>query len=839
MTKQKIRPSPPAAASGFSSLSPLVRDMLCVVLLYGVTLVLFRGIIFDNGAFASGGDTATAMSYAAAGNRIAQAEGVEVLWMPFFFSGMPTFGNVAYIPRNINYLQNTAQTILNFLYLNGMWTWLIVYCLIGGVGMFFLMRVWEFSRPASLIAAFTVMLSPYTVGLPGEGHGSKLMALSYLPLLVLLAHRLFERRDLLTFGLFSAGVGTLMLTNHMQMVYYVFMMMGLYLVYAAGQDIRNNPVRALVRVFLFAAGLAVGLAISSYIYLSVYEYAQYSMRGGGTAGTAGGLAFDYATNWSWHPGEIITLLIPGFYGLKADLYWGPIEPWTNTSVYVGLVPILFGVFALVYRRTRLVVFFAVTTLLLVLVSLGRNFSLLYDLLFTALPFFNKFRAPSQLLHLLPFTMGVLAAAGYSALAGALEKGAAIDRARLTRILLVTGGILGGVLVIALAAKNGLFDALAGSMFLKEGEAAEFRQRYGTQAQQAMAQITRMRFDVFWKDYVKFSLLAVALIGLVVAWLRGKVRVWTFATGIIALVVIDLSLVSSKYIEPKPAVALEQSFRPDATVSFLLKQPGLFRVFPLGPQLFMDNTYAYHGLQSAGGYSPAKLKIYQTMLDSCMYEGPDPAFPLNMGMVNMLNVEYLIAPGMLPEGRFEIVNTDQSRRILTYRNPSRLPRTFFVDTVVTATTDYATFRVLNDSTFNPAHTAVIAATLPAQIVLADPSKPPVVTSYKSREIRIATDTQGPSLLVLSEIYYPAGWKAFVDGKETEIYRTNYLLRSVLVPAGRHEVVYSFDPPLYTLGWTLSNAGWSVAGVCVLIGLLRLPAVRRRFRGQPAGDAQPRG
>lgn len=207
MTKQKIRPSPPAAAAGFSSLSPLVRDMLCVVLLYGVTLVLFRGIIFDNGAFASGGDTATHMSYAAAGNRIAQAEGVEVLWMPFFFSGMPTFGNVAYIPRNINYLQNTAQTILNFLYLNGMWTWLIVYCLIGGVGMFFLMRVWEFSRPASLIAAFTVMLSPYTVGLPGEGHGSKLMALSYLPLLVLLAHRLFERRDLLTFGLFSAGVG--------------------------------------------------------------------------------------------------------------------------------------------------------------------------------------------------------------------------------------------------------------------------------------------------------------------------------------------------------------------------------------------------------------------------------------------------------------------------------------------------------------------------------------------------------------------------------------------------------------------------------------------------------
>ncbi len=840
MAAHKPKPTPPASAGNpFERFSPVTLDLLCVGLLYVVTLVLFRGIIFDNAAFASEGDTATAMSYAAAGNRITQAEGTEVLWMPFFFSGMPTFGNVAYVPRNVNYLQTTAQTVLNLLYLNGKWTWLIVYCLIGGVGMLFLMRAWGYSRPAALIAAFTVMLSPYAVGLPGEGHGSKLMALCYLPLLVLLTHKLFERRDLLSFGLFSAGVGTLMLTNHMQMVYYVFMVMGLYLVYDAVQDLRSNPVRALVRVLLFAGGLAVGFAISSYIYLSVYEYAQYSMRGGGTTGAAGGLAFDYATNWSWHPGEIITLLIPGFYGLKADLYWGPIVPWTNSSVYVGLVPILFGVIALVYQRTRLVIFFAVITLLLVLASLGRNFPLLYDLLFTTLPFFNKFRAPEQLLHLLPFTTGVLAAAGYTALAGALEKGATVDRAKLTRILLVIGGILGGLLLIALAAKNGLFDTLSGSMFLKDGEAAEFRQRYGAQAQQAMAQVKKMRFDVFWKDYVKFSLLAVALIGLLVAWLRGKVRAWTFATGIVALVVIDLALVSSKYIDPKPSASLEQAFRPDATVAFLQKQPGLFRVFPLGPQLFMDNTYAYYGLQSVGGYSPAKLKIYQTMLDSCMYQGPDPAFPLNMSVVNMLNVEYLIAPGMLPEGKFEPVNADQTRRIFTYRNPARLPRAFFVDTVVTATTDYATFGLLNDSTFHPAHTAIIAATLPAKIVPADPSQPPLITSYKSREIRIATETRGPSLLVLSEIYYPAGWKAFVDGKETEIYRTNYLLRSVFVPAGTHEVVFSFDPPMYSLGWSLSNAGWGVAGVCVLLGLLRLPAVRQRFRRPHAGDAPAPG
>ncbi|MEW6511314.1 MAG: YfhO family protein [Bacteroidota bacterium] len=822
-----------------SSASPLTLDLLCIGLLYVITLITFRGIVFDDAAFASGGDTATALSYAHAGSRLAQAEGGDVLWMPYFFSGMPTFGNVAFVPRNVDYVQTYAQIVLNFLYLNGRWTWLIVYFLVGGVGMFFLMRMWGFPRAASLLAACLFMLAPYTVYLPGEGHGSKLMALCYLPLLMLLTHNLLDRRDLLSFGLFSAGVGTLMLTNHMQIVYYVFGLMALYLVYEAAGDVRGKPLRVLAKLLLFGTGLAVGMAISSYIYFSVYEYAQFSMRGGGTAGSSGGLAFDYATNWSWHPGELVTLLIPGFYGLKADLYWGPMIPWTNASVYVGLVPLLFTGFALAYKRTPLVLFFAATTVVLVLVAFGRNFSILYEFLFTTLPFFNKFRAPSMVLQLLPFTTAVMAAAGYTAIAGALSRDSGIDRNKLARRLLVAAAVLGGILILSLAMKGGIADTMSGSLFLKNGEPEEFRQRYGGQAQQAIVQIKKMRFDVFWKDYVKFLLIAAILCGVVAAWLREKMRAWGFATAIVGIAVVDLFSVSSKYIEPKPAAALEQSFRPDPTVAFLLQQKGLFRIFPLGPQLFMDNTYAYHGLQSIGGYSPAKLKIYQTMLDSCMYEGPDPSFPLNMNIVNMLNVEYLVAPGALPPGRCELVNAEQSRRMMTYRNPNALPRAFFVDTVVTASTDFATFRTLNDTSFNPARMAVVDRSLPVTVHSPGRGRVPVITSYRSREIRIAAEPETASLLVLSEIYYPAGWKAFIDGTETEIFRTNYVLRSVIVPTGKHEVVFSFDPPLYHLGWTLSNVAWGAAALSLLIGVARLPTVRRRLRHPPAEGGEPRG
>ena len=824
-------------AAPLSSLSPLKQDLLCVGLLYIVTLILFRGIVFDNAAFASEGDTAASLSYVHAGDQIAKTEGVDVLWMPYFFSGMPTFGNVAYLPHNVSYVQTAVQWLLNLLYLNGAWTWLVVYYFLGGVSMFFLMRTWNFTRPAALIAALTFMLSPYMVGLAGEGHGSKLMALSYLPLVVLLTHLLFERRDALSVGLLGGAIGTLMLTNHMQIVYYIFIFCALFLLYHIVFDAREKPGRALVKAGLFAGALALGFCVSSYIYLSVYEYAQYSMRGGGTTGAAGGLAYDYATSWSWHPGELITLLIPGFYGMKAEYYWGPMIPWTNSSVYVGLVPILFGGIALAFRRTRFVLFFGLMTLVLILLSFGNNLSLLYQPLFQYLPFFNKFRSPEQILHLLPFVTGVLAAAGFTALVASRERDSGIDAGKLAQGLLISGGVILALFLLALLFQTSLLESLPGTMFLKAGQTEQLQQQYGARAPRAIAQIRQMRFDVFWKDYVKFSLLSVALCGLVVAWLKGRIREWTFAGAVIVLVTVDLSLVGAKYIDPKPRQNLEQAFRPDATITYLQGQPGLFRLFAgidPGDPLYMDNAFAFHGLQSITGYSPAKLKIYQTLLDSCMYRRPDPSFPINMNIVDMLNVEYLVLHARLPEPKFQMVNVDQAQRTLTYRNPGALPRAFYVAEAYAASGDADVFRVLNSPLFNPARTAILYKRLPQEIMPVDSTHVPRILSYKSREIRISTDAPAPALLVLSEVYYPAGWKAFIDGTESEIYRTNYVLRSVLVPGGTHEVVFSFDPPLYRIGWIITNAAWGLVVLCVAFGLWRALQVKQR-----AADSETRG
>jgi hypothetical protein len=838
MAKQRqISGKRPAPSTPFAGASPLAKDLASIGLMYLVAFVLFHSIILNDAAFSAGGDTASAVSYQHAGQMLQEKEGVDVLWMPYFFSGMPTFGNVAFLPHDVSYVQTIAMKILNLLFLNGHWTWLVVFYYLRGIFMFLLMRVWKFSRIASLIAAVTFMLSPFAVGLAGEGHGSKLMALTYLPLVFLLMDVLLERRDLLSFGLFSATIGTLLLTNHMQIVYYVFIVLGLYLLYTIIVDFKTDKLLVTKKTALFIGGMVLGLCISSYIYLSVYEYAQYSMRGGGTTGATGGLAYDYATNWSWAPSEILTLLIPGFFGFQADYYWGAIEPWTNSTVYVGIIPLFLAVVALIYRRSRMAIFMAILTVAVLLISLGRNLSPLYQLLFYVLPFFNKFRAPSMILHMLPFVLGVLAAIGFTALVDLREKMKAQEAEKVARTFMLIAAALGGLFVISFLLKSTLQDFLSSFMFLRDGETAQWRQQYGQQFQQAFNHFKQTRFDIFWNDYIKFLLVGAASLAATGAYLKRSIRFSLFAAFLLGIMTVDLMIIDNKLITPSPSAALEKNFQPDQTISYLLQQPGLFRIFPgIGPSdpLYMDNTFAYHGLQSIVGYSPAKLKIYQTMIDSCLYHGSNPEFPLNMSIVNMLNTEYLIAHGRLPDDRLQAVNLDQAKREVTYRNPDALARAFFVDSVIVAPTDHDVFGALNSPLFNPGHAAVLYTAPPG--TRRPDSASVQVTDYKSQRITLSATTTSPALLVLSEVYYPAGWKAFVDGHETEIYRTNYILRSVVVPAGTHEVVFSFEPPMYHLGRNITNAAWGLAALCVLIGLWQVPGIRKRL--QP-GTSQPVG
>jgi DNA-binding transcriptional regulator/RsmH inhibitor MraZ len=232
-----------------------------------------------------------------------------------------------------------------------------------------------------------------------------------------------------------------------------------------------------------------------------------------------------------------------------------------------------------------------------------------------------------------------------------------------------------------------------------------------------------------------------------------------------------------------------------------------------------------------------------VVDSCFYRGPDASFPLNMNVFNMLNARYIVANGQLPPDKFTLVNADEARKKLTYENPGALPRAWFVGATSIVQNSDDALHMMNTREFNPSQTAILEKPLTTKvdaqgltvekagvsIGMPDSAWSVSIAEYKSREIKLQTKTAAAGLLVLSEIYYPAGWNAYVDGSPTEIYRTNYILRSVVVPTGAHEVVFKFEPKMYELGYTLSNAGWGVALLCILFGLWKMPAVRERLSG----------
>jgi hypothetical protein len=268
-------------------------------------------------------------------------------------------------------------------------------------------------------------------------------------------------------------------------VYYVFLVVGLYTLYGILIDFKTDRTKVLKRVVLLAGAIAVGLCIASYLYLSAHEYLQFSNRGGGKEGVVGGLTWDYATNWSIHPLELITLLIPSFFGLVSPYYWGWM-PFTSSSIYVGIIPIIFAILAITYRREKMTIFLSILTLIVILISFGKHFAVYDQFLFDYLPYFNKFRSPSTILHLLPFTLGILGAFGYKLIVDTRQDSQAA--VKLGRILLFALFAFAGALILATLLKSSVFESLSNSMLVKDGEIQQYQQQYGQRTPQVINQL---------------------------------------------------------------------------------------------------------------------------------------------------------------------------------------------------------------------------------------------------------------------------------------------------------------------------------------------------------------
>lgn len=830
--RPKVRPTGTkiTQASAWERLSPRVQHLLCLLFLLGVTLGFFAATTFG-GRTLIGGDTVAWQGMAQAMQEYEAETGRQALWSPNLFSGMP--GYFIHYPKAVPQI----DSVLGALRSAGWWPGahflfllLGTYCLV-----YYLAR----DQLAATLAAVAFGLTTYIPLILLAGHNTKFIALAFAPWLVLAFVYTLRRppdatwkRTLLGAFLFAIALAANIRAGHVQITYYVAFTLGVVWIVEGVGAVREGAWKNyLWATGALAFGSALALLMVAQPLLVQAEYKAFTIRG---ASEGGGLAFDYAMQWSQGLGELVTLLVPGAYGGEGQLYWGP-KPFTAGPHYVGPVVMLLAVLGLYGVRRRVVTGLGIAGGLMVLFALGEHAPWINRPMFELFPLFNAFRVPETWLAAVSLVLAVLAGVGLYYADRREPTPEAVERK--TRAEYVTLGVLGGLLLILLLGHDFLFS------FERPGELEQIQQAVAQQAGVAasdprvvqvavdyLAEVKAERADLFKGDTVRALVFLLLAGGLVVLHRRRRTFPgWALAVGLLLLVTFDLWQVGQRYFNPEsPSLRTRSEIAAQIPEygfdRFIMARveaeggPGHFRTLPLALNPFNDARSAYY-YESTGGYHGAKLALYQDYIDDLLFNADGS---LNQNALDLLSTRYVIARQPLPG--MEPVYQDPDTGLLVLENPSALPRAFFVErTEVIEDRDEA-IRLLKDPKLDLRGTAILHEEPPVPL---EPAPIDTVSTarvslvrYNPREIVWEVETDRPRLMVASEVYYPAGWNAFVDSDPAPILRANHLLRAVPVPAGRHLVSMRFEPEEHERSILISGLSTAIAyiGALLLAGLL---------------------
>ncbi|MDP8207852.1 MAG: YfhO family protein [Candidatus Electryonea clarkiae] len=813
-----------------------MNDAIAIFAMYLVTLVLFWPLIIEDTRFTTSGDAASARAWIESGEEIGETENVTPVWTPYAFLGFPTYGALAYYPGSwlnpMEHIISVGKYIFGPYFLNKaifhyFLSGLLMYLFARGVGL----PIW-----GALIAGMAFLLNPYNISLSEAGHAGKHWTITMMPLVFLTAYRAIKKQRLLDISLLGLAVAAQMLSLHFQIVYYTLLVIGGYAIVWFVKNILKDKIVALKGIGCFSAGGILGLGLSFFLFLPVYIFMKFSIRGApplkGIASDSGGLDWTYATNWSLHPLETLQFLVPGLFGLggsapagrglseatalNANLYWGWM-PFTMSSLYMGIIPLILAIIAvfLLWKKNGIVRWMAISGFLAVIVSFGRFLPVLYGPMYHYLPFFAKFRVPSMALVVTAAAVPILAGFGLAEVLSKIEVIRENESLRKvwSRIFLIISYITGFAVLFALFYGKGP-DAES-SMFIKGGELQSYDP-------QTLEMLVRYRWVIFTKSLLHTSLFlqGFSISGwALVNWKHSlKFSIIAFAGIAVLLTIIDLNLVDKRFIHPVSAREFNRAMAATPAVQFLKdmteSSEEVFRVYPLGSEL-ESNNLMYHRVQSIGGNSAAKLRIYQDFLDYALGQGKQGQ-KQNLKIAGMMNAKYLMVRGIMPE-EFEEVFADTSTRQMIYKNPYALPRAWFVNEVRFIEDPEALMDELIQPDFDPSKVALLSEEPDFVLNNTDTTNLAIVPTetYGAHKFVINTTTSEESFMVVSEIYYPGGWRAFVDGKETKIWRTDYGLRGVVVPAGEHIVSMEFELPELRSGNAISVTALII--ILVLIGI----------------------
>ncbi|MDD5764789.1 MAG: YfhO family protein [Candidatus Marinimicrobia bacterium] len=758
-----------------------------------ILIVLYFKVLFLDQDFSQ--PDAVAASYTNEGlNYHFSKEHTYPLWNPYLFSGMPAYAAMSF--NKFVYFPGLIMNPINYFKVPGS-VFMILHYLLAGLGTYLLLRRWSLDKLSALFGGVAFMMTPYIVTMYVFGHGSQMMCAAYIPIILYTIVRLFDKPNLWNMAFAALMIGFQLQRAHVQIVYFTWMLIGAYFLYTVivGWKLPDFRKNLLPIVGCFAGALVLGFGLSAVLYLPVANYTPFSIRGGSTGG---GTGLDYATQWSFHPKEIATFFVPSYFGFGGYTYWGKM-PFTDFPNYMGILVLILAVFSLVLKFRKTTLFFAIIFVLSLFISFGKFFPV-YGWLYDILPYFNKFRVPSMMLIITQFSAAVLAGFGLHDLMEFFKQPLSEKRAKTVRKIIFTlSGIVGVIALYLLVFQSGLRETIYAKIVPNPQIPAE---QVGT--------LKNIQFGMLYKDFWIMTLfLAAACITVYLTFMK-KINGVTAGVILLGLSIVDLYIVDAKIIQPNAHPRQTINVKNDPAAKFLSQDQDVFRIFPVN-ELLSDNHWMAYRLQSIGGYHPAKVKLYQEFIEKSQFR--------TVGILRMMNVKYLISTRRFAMPEMEEVNLTttylQNQRVpvAIYRMKSFLPRAYFTQNIAVIANQDSVILQLVQPNFDPTQTAFLEKPPAIQTLSAD-SQSVKIDEWSIHRMKFHTFTNQPSQLVISEVYYPNGWKASIDGQPTEIFRTNYILRSISVPAGEHEIVMKYSPSDVRIGLIISCLSLVIVGFIMI-------------------------
>jgi hypothetical protein len=729
--------------------------------------------------------------------------GEEPLWVTNMFSGMPAFVvSVKSVVPHIDFISGYFNNIYPaFQY------WIMLS------GLYFLFVIMGFRTLSAAFGSLLFALTTYIPIIIAAGHNSKFLALTYIPWMIA-GYWLLSRKEKKLPGLllFAVAMTLELRAGHPQITYYFFYLLGFLWVFDSWRAYKNQGLKNWGLITgLLAIGTLLGILGYAEKFLPLQEYAQYSLRGGSALDNSTGLTTSYAFAWSQGIKETWTLFVPNIFGGASPDYWGP-KSFTSGPHYIGALALPFMLLALFRERSKtMYVFFAAGTLGMMF-AWGGNFRLLNEFAFDYIPYFDKFRAPETWLTLTVFCYTVVAVYGLDWFGNYVSQ----KKTTLKKLYLPIG-IVGAIAVF-------LFVQINTADFTKPAEVRNIANQIAQQNQVSPdnpqvqrraeayvnSELVPNRKEKATKDLMRFAFILILGIGLLYVAFTKKISLSVAFFGFILIAGYDLLSVDKRYI-PEDVIVdssidteryLESQRRElDTFIQEHISENTVYpyRVFPL-----LDNPYSNaipsYFYPQIGGYTGAKLSIIQDV----MYNGGPldvQSRDFNPELLDLLNVKYLTYTQVLPLRGFEPVF--ESSQGVVYENQNVLSKAFFVDSVITTQDPQEAFNYLKPGQLDFSTTAVVE-TSESISVQSDTTASIEVTRYTGPQIAMEVNRNAPGFLVLSEIYYKPGWVAELNGEEIPIYKTNYMLRGMEIPAGDHQLELRFELQSWKTGVLLSWA-----------------------------------